>query len=104
MLWKLLGKFTPNLRNGGDLFGSLKSPLFTSHHFQCTVRLNQTAEKWIKTLAEDKQKRVRHIQNEVSIRQISANFLLFLYKMNFLCNFAFHRLLFELLKERKFQN
>lgn len=72
MLWKLLGKFTPNLRRGNDLFGSIKSPLFISHHFQCTVRLNKTVEKWIKTLAEDKQKRVRHIQNEVSTRQIRS--------------------------------
>lgn len=68
MLWKLLGKITPNFRrNGIELFGSIKSPLFTSHHFQCTARLNESVEKWIKTLAEDKQKRVRHIQNEVSI-------------------------------------
>lgn len=67
MLWKLLGKITPNLRNGRELLGSIKSPLFTSHHFQCTVRLNESAEIWIKTLTEDKQKRVRHIQNEVSM-------------------------------------
>lgn len=67
MLWKLLGRYTPNLRSGSELFGSLKSPLFSSHHFQCAVRTNETVEQWIKTLAEDKQKRLRHIQSEVSI-------------------------------------
>lgn len=76
MLWKLLGRYTPNLRSGSELFGSLKSPLFSSHHFQCAVRTNETVEQWIKTLAEDKQKRLRHIQSEVSINL--AKFFLFL--------------------------
>lgn len=75
MLWKLLGRYTPNLRSGSELFRSLKSPLFSSHHFQCAVRINETAEQWIKTLAEDKQKRLRHIQSEVSINL--AKFFLF---------------------------
>lgn len=73
MFWKIFGKITPTLRGGRELFGSIKSPLFTSHHFECSVQLNESAETWIKTLAEDKQKRVRHIQNEVSIRQMQSN-------------------------------
>lgn len=77
MLWKILGKITPTLRCGSELFGTIKSPLFTSHHFQCTVRLNDSVETWIKTLAEDKQKRLRHIQNEVSIRQDFQILLIF---------------------------
>lgn len=73
MLWKILGKITPTLRCGSELFGSIKTPLFTSHHFQCAVKLNDSVETWIKTLAEDKQKRLRHIQNEVSIRSIFSD-------------------------------
>lgn len=68
MLWKLLRKVTPKLRSATELFGTIKSPLFTSHHLQCAVQLNESVEKWIKSLAEDKQKRVRHIQNEVSTK------------------------------------
>lgn len=68
MLWKLLVKIVPTLRSSGrgELHGSMKfHPLIASHRLQCTVVLNETVEKWIGTLPEDKQKRVRHIQNEV---------------------------------------
>lgn len=69
-MWKLLGTITPQMRMSTELFRSLKSSLFISHHFQCTVNLNENVEKWVETLAEDKQKRVRHIQNEVSFKII----------------------------------
>lgn len=65
MFWKLLGKITPNLRSGRELFGSIKSPLFISRHTESSLKLNESVEKWIVTLPEDKQKRIRHIQNEV---------------------------------------
>lgn len=75
-----MGRITRNLRGDDKLFGSMmKSPLFASHNFQCTVLLNQTVEKWMETIPEDKQKRVRHIQNEVSTKcffflfQLSSN-------------------------------
>lgn len=71
MLLKLFGKITPHLRSGRELFGSIKPPLVISHQFQCTLQLNESVEKWIDTLADDKQKRVRHIQNEVSVRSLS---------------------------------
>lgn len=66
MLWKLFGKIAPNLRCGNELFRTIKSPFYTIHNFQCTLALNESIDKWITTLPEDKQKRVRHIQNEVS--------------------------------------
>lgn len=70
-MWKILGTITPNLRSG---FESIKSPIFISHHFQSTVRLNENVGKWFETLAEDKQKRVRQIQNEVSRKLLSNSF------------------------------
>lgn len=78
MLLKVLGKITPHLRSRRELFGLIKSPLVISHHFQCTVRPKKSVEKWIETLTEDKQKRVRHIQNEVSLQSLSIFYLFYL--------------------------
>lgn len=71
MFLKLLGKIAPHLRSRSELLGSIKPSLVTSHHFQCTLRTNESVEKWIQTLTDDKQKRVRHIQNEVGIESQS---------------------------------
>lgn len=76
-MWKLLGTITSNLRRDSELFGSMKSSLFISNRFQSTVRVNETVEKWFETLAEDKQKRIRHIQNEVSMQFFFKKFFLF---------------------------
>lgn len=100
MLWKLLRKITPSIRCGNGLFSSIKTPLKTIHHFQCSqVVLNETVEKWLGTLPEDKQKRVRHIQNEVSERDgFDSNGR----KMIIVCVFC--RLLSEWLKRKTCPN
>lgn len=67
MFLKLLGRVTPCLRSRSELLGSTRTPLVKSQHYQCAIQRNESVEKWIETLTEDKQKRVRHIQNEVSV-------------------------------------
>lgn len=61
MLRNLLTQITPIFRG----FKENKLRLVTQGKYFCTLAPNETVEKWMLTLPEDKQKRVKLIQNEV---------------------------------------
>lgn len=65
MFRNLITKISPNFWGNKEILRSIKLPLITPTSFQCSLTTNESVEKWIKTLPEDKQKRVKHIQNEV---------------------------------------
>lgn len=60
---------TSHSTRSNELLKQIKLPLFISKYLQCS--LPSTAfNRWLDTLAEDKRKRVKLIQNEVSTFQI----------------------------------
>lgn len=61
MLRNLLTQFTPIFRGNKEI----KLRLVKQCKHFCTISPNETVEKWMTTLPEDKQKRVKLIQNEV---------------------------------------
>lgn len=72
MLRNILTKITPNLRRQSGFLSPQPMTLIGLQYFEST-HMNKSVEEWLKTLPEDNLKRVRLIQNEVSLIERSLN-------------------------------